>query len=107
MDAETLSMLVGVVVSILFSVVPGLKGWFEKKEPEVKRLIMLGVLAVVALAIAGIACAGFGPDLHLSVTCDRAGLIGLLRVFVLAVIANQATYMITPLFKSKVQEPVP
>ncbi len=57
---------------------------------------MLAMLLLVALSVVGIACAGFAADLGLTVTCDRAGIVGVLQAFGAAVIANQAAYLATP-----------
>lgn len=97
MTADTLALFAGVILSLLFSYIPGLNTWFAALEPAVKRLLMLALVLVVALGIVGLACAGLGADLGISVTCDKAGLLGVLRAFVLAMIANQGTYQATPL----------
>ena len=96
MSADTLSLFAGSVLSLLFSYVPGLNSKFEQLDSTYKRLAMAGLLLVVALAVVGIACAGFAADLGLTVTCDKAGAIGVLRSFVLALAANQSTYAISP-----------
>jgi len=95
MTAETLALIAGAVLSLGFSYTPGLSEWFAKLEGVYKRLIMAGLLLLVAAVVAGLACAGFGPDFGLTVTCDRAGLIALVQTFVVALMANQATYSIT------------
>jgi len=95
MTAETLAMLAGAVLSLAFSYVPGLSAWFGNLEGTYKRLVMAGLLLLVAVGVAGLACAGFGPDFNLGITCDRAGLVGLFQAFMLALVANQATYSIT------------
>jgi nitrate/nitrite transporter NarK len=92
MDAGLLASIAGVVLSLLFSHVPGLDTWYAKLDGKVKRLIMAGLLLVVAGASFGLACA----DLWLQISCTREGAIGLVEAFVMALIANQATYQITP-----------
>ena len=97
MSAEFLTMIAGVVLSLLFSYVPGLNTWFAALDSLYKRLIMLGLLLLSAAALFGLACAGILQELAgVQVTCDRAGLIGLVQAFIAAVIANQTAYMITP-----------
>jgi len=96
MDAQTLALLSGVVLSLLFSYIPGLNTWFAALESSVKRLWMLALLLLVGLSVVGIACAGFGADLGIAVTCDKTGFLGVLKAFVAAMIANQATYAVTP-----------
>jgi hypothetical protein len=96
MDAQTLALFAGVVLSLLFSYIPGLNTWFAALDSSVKRLWMLALLLLVGLSVVGIACAGFGASLGISVTCDQAGFIGVLKAFVAAMIANQAAYAVTP-----------
>jgi len=92
MTAETLALYGGVVVSLLFGYVPGLSTWFSGLETIYKRLVMALVLLVVAIGVVGLACAGYG---NVGVTCDQAGLEGVVRAFIAALIANQATYTLT------------
>jgi hypothetical protein len=97
MTAEELSMIAGVLLSLGFSYIPGMSDWYARLSPEKKRLLMLGLLAAVALAVFGLACTGFasgGPAID--VTCDSSGAIGLLNMFILAVISNQAVFLISP-----------
>jgi hypothetical protein len=61
-----------------------------------KRLIMLGLLIAVAAAAFGLACTGFGADFGIAVTCDKAGAVGMIQALLMAVMANQATYQISP-----------
>lgn len=96
MDANLLSAIAAVVVSFLFSYVPGLNTWFAGLASEWKRLIMLGVLVLVAAGAVGLACAGLAVDFGLSVTCDKPGVIGVVQALILALAANQATYSISP-----------
>jgi len=96
MTADTLALFAGAFLSLLFSYVPGLNTWFDALEIVHKRLVMLALLIIVAVAIVALACAGLGADLGLAITCDKAGLIGMLRALVLAIMANQSTYKLTP-----------
>jgi hypothetical protein len=92
MTASELSALAGVILSLAFSYVPGLSAWFGDKEPTVKRLIMAGVLLVAVAAIFGLSCAG----VLTAATCDQPGAVGLAAAFLSALVANQATYLISP-----------
>ena len=102
MSSQLLSLVAGTVLSLLFAYVPGLNTKFASLTGTVKRLIMLGLLALTAVSIYGLSCAGwvFGG---ISVTCDQAGIQKLIEVFILAAIANQSTYSIAPPTK-KVRE---
>ena len=96
MSAESLSLIAGAVLSLLFSYIPGLNAGYAGLGSEVKRLIMAGLLLAVAAGVYGISCAGFGASFGVSVPCTQEGLLGLVNAFVLAVIANQAAFAITP-----------
>lgn len=89
---ESLAMIASVVLSLLFSYIPGLRGWFDQFVPEAKRLIMLILLALTTGAVFGLACAGIITGL----ACTRVGVIDVVWAFILAVIANQSAYAITP-----------
>ena len=99
MTADILASTASVFLSLLFSYVPGFKSWYEAQAPTSKRLIMLGLLALVAAGSFAAACAQFGDALRLDVVCSRDGAIGLLETFIAALVANQAAFLISP--KSK------
>lgn len=89
---ETLVMIAGVVLSLAFSYVPGLRDWYGRQSKETKSLIMALALLLVAGAVFGLSCAG----ILLWVACTKAGAIGLLNLYILALMANQATFMLSP-----------
>lgn len=94
MTSDLLIAVAAVLLSLLFSYVPQAREWFEKLGATHKRLVMLGLLALAAGGSFGLAC--IQSPLAPAVACDQAGAWGLLRTFVLAVIANQSAYMISP-----------
>jgi hypothetical protein len=96
MSAEMLAAIAGSILSLLFSYVPGLNSWYQALEATYKRLVMFGLLVIVAGGSIGMACAGWGADFGLTLTCDRAGAAGVVQALLLAVMANQATFTITP-----------
>ena len=91
---EILSAIAGVVLSLAFSLIPGLNIKFASLVPEVKRLIMAGLLLVTSGGILGLSCWGI---LESGISCDQQGLIRLVWMFILAIMANQSVYQITPL----------
>jgi len=95
MTAETLALYAGVLLSLLVGYIPGLSRWFDGLDGVYKRLVMAGLLLLVAIGVVAISCAGYGTVFGIPVTCDQAGIAGVLRAFVLALIANQATYVLT------------
>ncbi len=99
MNQERLVVVAGVVLSLLFSYFPGLSKWYGALSGNAKRLIMLVMLALVAGGIYALDCSGilvkFAPDL--SGMCSTAdGWVVVVKSFVLAMIANQSTYLISP-----------
>jgi len=93
---ELILAIAGVILSLVFSYVPGAADWYGRLEGTQKRLVMLILLAVAAGGMFGLACAGLGGDVGLTVTCDRAGAMQMVMAFILAMTTNQATYLISP-----------
>jgi Mg2+/citrate symporter len=89
--STTLSSLVGLALSLVFSYVPGLKDKFNELESGQKQAVMGVLLVASAGAVFGLSCAGVVD----SVTCDKAGAVGLVEVLVAALVANQSTYLLT------------
>lgn len=92
MTGEELLAVAGVVVSILFEYFPKLNTWYNGLEDNIQRLIMLGVVALIALTVFGMSCAGLSD----AYTCDKAGVWALIKMFVAGVIANQSAYLVLP-----------
>lgn len=93
MTAELLASITGIVVSLLFSYVPGLSDWFDGLQSNIKRLIMLAALFLTAAGIFGLACTGL---FNIDVACNVSGAIGMLELFILAAIGNQTAYALSP-----------
>ncbi|NMC12674.1 MAG: hypothetical protein GYA34_07295 [Chloroflexi bacterium] len=102
MSAEMLAAIAGALLSLLFSYVPGLSDWYaslgaaQNDQGTRKRLVMLGLLALVAAGSFGLSCAGWGTGYGLELSCDQQGVMGLLQALLLAAMANQATHRLTP-----------
>jgi hypothetical protein len=103
MNDETLTAAAAVLLSLLFAYTPGLARWYEhlgEGEPDdmgtKKRLVMLAALVAVSLGSFGLACTEWGAGLGIPVACNQEGAAGLVRALILAVMANQTTYLIAP-----------
>ena len=93
-SSEGLSAMAGILLSLGFSYIPGVSQRFGDLAPTQKRLVMLGLLLACALGVFGLSCVKTG---WLSApTCDQAGAWGLARIFVAAMIANQAAFAVSP-----------
>jgi hypothetical protein len=91
-NQQLLSALAGIALSLAFSYIPGLNARFQALDGQWKRVALLGTLAVVSAGIYGLSCGGIVD----AVSCDQAGAIGLVQAFVLALVANQSAYQLTP-----------
>ena len=92
MTPELLASIAGIVLSLVFSYVPGAKDWFEQIDGNYKRLVMLGSLILVALAVFGLSCANW----YALVACSAVGVKALIEMVIIAAISNQTAYALTP-----------
>lgn len=91
MTSDLLASISGIVLSLLFSYIPGVRQWYNALAGESKRLVMAGLLLAVAVGVFALACAGYTG----AATCDERGAVGLVRILVLALVANQSTYLLS------------
>ena len=105
MSATILSTAAGALLSLLFSYVPGFKDWYARLGSEAKdggtrkRLVMLALLVLVALGSFGLGCLGLGfagAESAQPPACEPGGMWQLVQALVSALMANQATYLISP-----------
>jgi hypothetical protein len=93
--SDLLLVIVGVVLSLLYSYFPGLKDWYEKQSGY-KALIMLGVIVAVSLAYFGLGCiAVLAAKLGIQVACTMDGALTVALAIVKIILANQSTYLLT------------
>ena len=91
MSDNIIASLAGSLLALLFGYAPGLRAWYEALEPTRKALVMLGLLAVASLLLYLAACYTPWP---VGVTCDEPGAWQLAQLFIAALVANQATYLV-------------
>jgi len=87
----TISTLAGILLSLVFSYIPGASTWYEKFTAQQKSLLMLLFLALACVVIFVASCLGFLTQL----ACTADGAKSLIPLFISAMIANQSTYQIT------------
>jgi hypothetical protein len=92
MTSQELSAILGAVLSLLMSYIPGFATWYQPLSAEWKRFTMLIGLIVVVGATYGISCSGF----IVSVTCDIIGVKELVLSFAAALLLNQGTFLMSP-----------
>ncbi len=97
-DLSTLfPSLAGVLLSLAFAYIPGLEAWYAALSSIGKRLVMLGLLALTAVGYVLIGCAPFGSQFNVPAeVCSQAGIVAVVQAFLQSLIANQATFLITP-----------
>ena len=99
MTSDLLVSVAGVVLSLLFSYLPGLSSWYGTLSGDKKRFVMLAMLALVAGGMYALDCGGvlvkLAPDV--AGMCSAAdGWVQVVRAFVLAMIANQSAFALSP-----------
>jgi putative flippase GtrA len=87
------SSVAGIILSLSFSYVPGLKDWFSAKDPVTKRLIMGGLVVLAGVGAFALSCFGW---LNLNIPCDADGGMLVLKNIIAALITNQTAYMLSP-----------
>jgi len=90
MENNLLVMIAGVVLSLAFGYVPGLREWYAALDGVRKAQVMAVVLLAAAAGVFLAAC--YSPWKF--ATCDETGFWQLVELFIAALIANQATYQI-------------
>lgn len=98
MTPEILAGIAGAILSLAFSYIPKLNVWFAALSDETKRLIMAGVLALVAVGVYVGQC--FLGLWDYGFTCDKAGIFQLVGIYIAAIVANQGVHRITPKTKA-------
>ncbi len=73
MPPELFASILAGLLSLLMSYVPGFEGRYGGLTGALKRLVMLALLALIALAVYGLACSGLAPTFGLTLTCDADG----------------------------------
>lgn len=91
MDYLALSTLSGSVLSLFFSYIPGLKEWFGLLDGQKKSVVTLCALILTTAGLYAVSCTGI---YDVGVTCDKVGIVELVKVFFAALVANQGTYLI-------------
>ena len=81
----------GIVLSLALTYIPGLNTWYAPLTSQIKSVIMLGLMAVCAVAIMLLAVYGIIQTVHPITWTD------VVAVVVMWMVANQSTYKLAPL----------
>lgn len=91
MENNAIAGFAGLLLSLLFGYVPGLRDWYEALDGVRKAQVMAGLLLLAAGGLYAAAC--YTPW-SVGVTCGEPGLWQLLEMLMAALVANQATYVL-------------
>lgn len=94
MTPEQLATVAGIVLSLAFSYIPGLADKYAALDGTTKRLVMLVIVIGVAAGAFGLTCANVLTNT--SITCDQPGAVALTQNVIAALVANQATFLLSP-----------
>ena len=95
MTSEQLGSIAGIVLSLLFSYIPGVRDRFALLSSTEKSLFMAAMLLAVSIGALGLSCAAVVNVIE----CSQSGVVQLVSVFISALVANQATYVLSPQVK--------
>ncbi|KKN66968.1 hypothetical protein LCGC14_0466480 [marine sediment metagenome] len=108
MTAPILSAMLGVLLSLCTSYIPGFNTWFKtlgqkpdgSNDGNLKRLVMLGSVTVIGFISLGLSCSSFGVQLlnsiSITLVCSEAGLVEVVLAIGGAWIGNQEMYKLSP-----------
>jgi hypothetical protein len=95
LSPEAVAAVLAGLLSLAFTLIPGLNAKFAALEPDVKRAIMAGLSALIAVVIYVLSCT---PDLlpNFPFSCPVGGVWQLITIIFLAVTVNQGVFAATP-----------
>ena len=87
---DLITMVVGAILSLLFNYFPVLNTWYAALKTEAKSGIMIGLLALASIVIYLLSLYGIIE------VAEPVTWVLVLRTFILALVANQSTYVVAP-----------
>ena len=91
---NTLTALVGWLISAIFKYIPVISTWFNKLDGLWKRLIIIGFSLIASLAVFGLKC--WGVNLPILEPCNQSGLLTFANIALTVAINTQAAYLLLP-----------
>ncbi len=86
-----LANLAGLLLSLAFGYLPGVKAWYRALEATAQAGVMALLLIAVAVALFGAGCAGLAD---VGVTCDQSGGVLVALALFSALTTNQSVYLL-------------
>lgn len=93
LSSEFLVTATGAVIALVFGYFPVLRVKFAALTSEAKSGIMIGMMVLTGFAVWGMGCAGW---LESGIACTTASIPDLVKLIILAVIANQGINRVAP-----------
>lgn len=91
---QLFATLAGAFISLIFSYVPSLNTWFARKSADFQRLTMVGLMVLVAIFLYLAGCLGWITIENF--VCGQQSIMTFLSALIMALIANQGTYAVSP-----------
>ena len=93
MSPEAIAAIAGFVLSLLLEYLPWFSKWYNDKENNLQKLIVLGLGFVVVYGAFGLGCGGLITPYW---SCSWLGAWSALLAFLAYLGVNQATYLVLP-----------
>ncbi len=90
---QLIAGVLSIIFSLLFTYFPKLNTWYAGLTTEAKSGIMILGTALISGFLYLASCQAW---LVTDLVCTQEGLIGLVKIFFVALVANQATYLVSP-----------
>jgi hypothetical protein len=85
--------IAGALISLILSYFPGLNTKFAALPKESQQLIMAGLMLLTTVVVMALGCYKI---VQIDLTCDQAGWVQAIWMFLTAIMANQATFKLSP-----------
>lgn len=92
---ELMPVILGVVLSLVFTYAPKLQLWYSSLAANHKAGIQLLGIILISLAYFGLGCTTWAARIGIMVPCNADGIWVLLVVLAKTLMANQAAYLLT------------
>src|SRR5690349_2479359 len=100
MSTEKLIAVAAGVLSILFTYLPALRAWYQKKDGVEKRQIMAVWLLIITVGVFAMSCVPalipLATHIEILVACTAKSAYELIYLYLIAITVNQAVYLISP-----------
>jgi hypothetical protein len=101
MTELALSAILGTVLSLIFTFVPGLRTWFEGLTSEQKAQFMAVGIVLIAVGVVALSCTGFISALVCTQATIMSFATGTVVNAILALVANQSVHSLAKNFAPK------